>query len=187
MNHLRIRPALNLFCLLGCLLISGPTPADEPAAVLLTEDAVDDSANGLPAFKIETPSATYFLEKMGGGLSSLVDRDGNDWIGFHPKQGTGAGGEYRGFPNAVYKQGGNYFHAINTGADRVNTRVERVEDRYVSIIAESNDGQWQARYEFFATHCTFTVTKMPQGKKYWVLYEGAPGGELNLDDWWMTG
>lgn len=154
--------------------------------VLLTEDAVDDSADGMPAFKIETPSATYFLEKEGGGLSSLVDRDGNDWLGFHPRSGSGAAGEYRGFPNAVHKQGGSYFHAMNAHIDAMNTYVDRVSDGYVSIIAESSDQTWQGRYEFFATHCTFTITKMPSGKKYWVLYEGTPGGEFSMDDWWMT-
>ncbi len=159
---------------------------DSPS-VLLTENSTDPSAGGLPAFKIETPSATYYLEKTGGGLSSLVDRDGNDWLGFHPEEGSGAGGEYRGFPNAVHRQGGSsYFHAKNAGTSPVNTSVERVEDHFVSILAESKDGKWQARYDFLPTHCTFTITKMPKDKKHWILYEGTPGGEMELDDWWMT-
>jgi len=72
------------------------------AFVRLIEDAIDESARNLPAYKIETPSATYYLEKSGAGLSSLIDRDGNDWLGFHPEPGSGAAGEYRGFPNAVH-------------------------------------------------------------------------------------
>jgi hypothetical protein len=173
---------------IGCLLASLSLAQTVLAAgkVVLTEDAVDESADRLPAFKIETEAATYFLEKQGGGLSSLVDRDGKDWLGFHPKKGSVAGGEYRGFPNAVYKQGGSYFHAKNVHVDSMKTRVERVEQGYVSIVATSPDGDWQGRYEFFATHCTFAMTKMPSDKNYWVLYEGTPGGELNLDDWWMT-
>ncbi|MGB7345522.1 MAG: PQQ-dependent sugar dehydrogenase, partial [Pirellulaceae bacterium] len=154
--------------------------------VVLTEDAVDESADGLAAYKIETETATYFLEKMGGGLSSLVDQDGNDWLGFHPRKGSGAGGEFRGFPNAVYKQDGSYFHAKNAHVDFMKTRVEQAKEGYVSIIAHSPNGNWQGRYEFFATHCTFTMIKMPSDKKYWVLYEGTPGGDLNPDDWWMT-
>lgn len=154
--------------------------------VTLTEDALDETAGALPAFKITTPTATYFLEKSGGGLSSLVDQDGRDWIGFHPEKGSGAGGEYRGFPNAVFRQGGSYFHAMNAKTDSLEAQVEQVKEGYVSIIAESPNGEWQGRYEFFASHCSFTITKMPKDKNYWVLYEGTPGGELDLDDWWMT-
>ena len=158
----------------------------KPSIVRLTEDAVDVSAGGLPAFKIETPTATYFLEKTGGGLSSLLDRDGNDWLGFHPAASSGAGGEYRGFPNAVHKQGGSYFHPRNAGTDPSTSRVEQVGHDRVSIVVESEGGQWAGRYEFFPTHCTFTMTRMPAERKYWVLYEGTPGGRFDLGDWWMT-
>ena len=27
---------------------------------------------------------------------------------------------------------------------------------------------------------------MAQGCKFWVLYEGTPGGQFDIDDWWMT-
>jgi len=158
-----------------------------PPSVLLAENSVDESAGGLPAFKIETPSATYYLEKTGGGLSSLVDRDGNDWIGFSPEKGSGAGGEYRGFPNAVHEQAGSsYFHPKNTGTDPAKTRVERIGSHYVSIVAESESGHWSSRFEFYPTHCVFTITRMPKEQKYWVLYEGTPGGQFNRSDWWMT-
>ena len=158
----------------------------KPSVVRLTEDAVDVSAGGLPAYKIETPTATYFLEKSGGGLSSLLDRDGNDWLGFHPAASSGAGGEYRGFPNAVYKEGGSYFHPRNAGTDPSSCRVEHVGHDRVSIVVESEGGQWAGRYEFFPTHCTFTMTRMPAERKYWVLYEGTPGGGFDPGDWWMT-
>jgi len=73
------------------------------AQVRLTENAIDSSAGNLPCYKIQTPQSIYYLEKEGAGLSSLIDREGNDWIGFHPKENSGAGGEYRGFPNAVHQ------------------------------------------------------------------------------------
>jgi putative heme-binding domain-containing protein len=155
-------------------------------AVTLTEDAVDESAGNLPAYKIETPRATYFLEKTGAGLSSMIDRDGNDWLGFHPEPGSGAGGEYRGFPNAVHQQAGSYFHPKNTGTDPSTTKVESVAAERVTISAESSNGLWACRYDFFPTHCAFTMTRMPADKKYWVLYEGVPGGQYDEDDWWMT-
>ncbi len=151
-----------------------------------TENAVDESAGGLPAFKIETPSATYFLEKSGAGLSSLIDKDGHDWLGFHPKPGSGAAGEYRGFPNAVHQQAGNYFHPRNQATDPATTKVAYAGKERVTITADSSNGLWAGRYDFFPSHCTFTMTLMPADKKYWVLYEGTPGGQYDDDDWWMT-
>ncbi len=155
-------------------------------SVRLIRDAIDESANNLPVYKIETPSATYYLEKSGAGLSSLVDRDGNDWLGFHPEPGSGAGGEYRGFPNAVHQQAGNYFHAKNQATDLSKTTVLREDPDHVTIMADSGNGKWACRYDFTTTHCTFTMTRMPDGWKYWALYEGIPGGDYNDDDWWMT-
>jgi hypothetical protein len=156
------------------------------AEVRLVENAADDSAGGLACYKIETPTATYYLEKSGAGLSSLLDRDGNDWLGFHPEQGTGAAGEFRGFPNAVHQQAGNYFHPRNKATDPSTTKVEYSARDRVTIVAESSNGQWACRYDFYATHCTFTMTKMPAGFKFWVLYEGTPGGQYDDTDWWMT-
>ena len=157
-----------------------------PGKVVLTEDAFDASAGGLPCYKIETPGATYFLEKSGAGLSSLIDRDGVDWIGFHPRPNSGSAGEYRGFPNAVHKQAGSFFHPKNVGTDPSETKVEHADGARVSIKVTSNNHLWEGRYDFFPTHCTFTMTKMPSDRKYWFLYEGTPGGEYGDDDWWMT-
>ena len=50
--------------------------------VILTH-GIDESAGGGSAYIITTPLATYYLEKEGGGLSSMIDKDGVDWIGFH--------------------------------------------------------------------------------------------------------
>jgi hypothetical protein len=167
-------------------LLASAAFAAEREGVVLVENAVDDSAGGVLCFKIETPVATYFLEKSGAGLSSLIDRDGNDWLGFHPQAGTGAAGEYRGFPNAVHQQAGNYFHPRNQGTDPSTVRVQHADRDRVTIEATSNSGQWACRYDFYSTHCTFTMTRMPTGYKYWVLYEGTPGGQYDDDDWWLT-
>jgi hypothetical protein len=160
--------------------------AAEPASLKFTEDAVDDSAGGLPCYKIETPTATYLLEKSGAGLSSLIDADGHDWLGFQPKPGSGAAGEFRGFPNAVHQQAGNYFHPRNQATDAARTKVEHAGPKRVTITAEATSGTWACRYDFFPMHCTFTMTSMPVGYKYWVLYEGTPGGQYDDADWWMT-
>jgi hypothetical protein len=150
------------------------------------EEAVDESAGGVACYRIETKGATWFLEKAGAGLSSLVDREGNDWLGFSPEAASGAAGEYRGFPNAVHQQAGNYFHPRNAATDASTTKVERVEAERVTITATSKSGAWACQYDFYPTHCTFTMTKMPTGFRYWVLYEGTPGGQYDDSDWWMT-
>jgi hypothetical protein len=174
------------FC--GSLVVgSAPASAVSPnRPVRLFENVADESAGGLDCFQVVTPSATYFLEKSGGGLSSLLDRDGVDWIGFHPQPDSGAGGEYRGFPNAVHQQAGSYFHPRNAGTDPCRTRVVSAEKDHVAISVESSNRLWAGRYDFFSSHCTFTMTRMPRDKKYWVLYEGIPGGQYHDADWWMT-
>jgi hypothetical protein len=163
-----------------------PSAAPNARGVVLTENAADESADGLPCYRIQTPTATYYLEKSGAGLSSLLDRDGNDWLGFHPEPKSGAAGEYRGFPNAVHQQRGSYFHPRNSATQPSITRVERADPERVTITAVSDSEEWACRYDFYPTHCTWTMTRMPAGYKYWVLYEGTPGGQYNDTDWWMT-
>lgn len=154
--------------------------------VQLTPDAVDASAGNMETFRIETPTATYHLEKVGLGLSSMIDREGNDWINFEKTPGSGAGGEFRGFPNAVYREDGSFFHPRNEGTDPSTARVEYAGDDRVTIVGASENGNWEVRWDFLPTHATFTMTKMPAGRRYWVLYEGTPGGQYDNDDWWMT-
>jgi hypothetical protein len=141
---------------------------------------------GLPHFQIQTPRATYFLEKTGGGLSRLLDRDGNDWLSFDPAPGSGAGGEFRGFPNAVHQQAGNYFHPKNQATDPCTLKVEHEDAQRVTLSAASSNNLWAGRYDFLADRCVFTMTQMPADKKFWALYEGTPGGQFDATDWWMT-
>lgn len=160
--------------LLGCASVQAPP-------VQLGE-GVDVSAGGDAAYIITTPNATYYLEKQGGGLSSMLDRDGIDWLGFHKAPGSGHKGEYRGFPNAVHKQDGNYFHAMNAKTDPSTTKVELVSDTHVRIGVVSGNGKWEAQYDFFTDRLDFTMRKVSPGYKYWVQYEGVPGGEMDDTD-----
>lgn len=159
-----------------------------PAAnqVRLLASATDDSAGGLDCYRIETPSAVYYLDKVGAGLSSMIDRDGNDWIGFHSRSGSGAAGEYRGFPNAVFREAGSYFHPRNAGTDPCLTKVEQVTAERIVISATSSNKLWAGQYTFTTHACTFTLTKKPANHRYWILYEGTPGGQYDESDWWMT-
>ncbi len=146
----------------------------------------DDSAGGGPAYIISTPAATYYLEKDGGGLSSMLDRDGVDWLGFHSEEGSGHKGEYRGFPNAVHRQDGNFFHAMNAGTDPSTSVVEKASDDHLRIVFTSGNGKWEGRWNFYPDRCDFTMSKVSPGYRYWVQYEGVPGGEMDTTDFWYT-
>ena len=152
----------------------------------LIENSMDPSAAGLDCYEVRTPHATFYLEKVGGGLSSVVDQDGNDWIGFHPEPGSGAGGEYRGFPNAVFKEAGSYFHPRNANTDPCTTQVVHADDDRIEISAVARNQLWKGRYVFTRDGCFFQMTKMPKDRRFWVLYEGTPGGQYDATDWWMS-
>ena len=147
---------------------------------------VDDSAGGGSAYIITTPAGTYFLEKEGGGLASMVDKEGVDWLGFHKQAGSGHKGEYRGFPNAIHRQDGSYFHAMNAGTDPSTSIVEFDSDDHVRIVFTSGNGKWEGRWDFYPDRCDFTMSKVSEGYKYWVLYEGVPGGEMDDSDFWYA-
>ncbi|MBM1105774.1 hypothetical protein JQC67_06480 [Aurantibacter crassamenti] len=146
----------------------------------------DESAGGGPAYIINTPSAIYYLEKEGGGLSSMIDVDGVDWIGFHNEKGSGHKGEYRGFPNAIHKQDGSYFHAMNAGTDPSSSVVEIETKEHVRITFTSENGEWQGQWDFYPARCDFTMTKISAGYNYWVQYEGVPNGEMDSTDYWYA-
>ena len=154
--------------------------------IKFTENGKDESAGNLSCYIIETPTATYYLEKEGFGLSSLVDKAGNDWINFSPEKGSKAEGEYRGIPNAVFQQDGSYFHPLNSKTEKSTSEVVSADSAKVTIKGRSTKGTWECRWDFYLTHCTFTMTKMPDNYNYWVLYEGTPGGSYEDTDWWMT-
>lgn len=164
--------------LLGAALLMS---CSQPMSVTLTE-GVDASAGGDLVFIVTTPSATYYLEKFGGGLSSMLDRDGVDWLGFNKAPGSAHKGEYRGFPNAVHKQDGNYFHAMNAGTDPSTSVVSIERADHVRIVTTSANGAWQAHYDFHPDRLDFTMTRVSPGYRYWVQYEGVPGGGMDDGD-----
>lgn len=153
--------------------------------VFLT-NGVDKSAGGDSTYIITTPLATYYLEKEGGGLSSMIDKDGVDWLGFHKKEGSAHKGEYRGFPNAIHKQDGSYFHAMNAKTDPSSSVVEIESEEHVRIRFTSDNEQWQGQWDFYPNRCDFTMSKISSGYKYWVQYEGVPGGEMDSTDFWYA-
>jgi len=124
------------------------------------------------SFKIETPKATYYYHKQGAGFAAILDKDGNDWLGYRP--GGGPAGEYRGIPNMGHPEG--YCHPGNTVSNSVIINRGPVK---VSILSESNDKKMRCLWDIFPSYARLTVLKMRT--PYWFLYEGTPGGKLDED------
>jgi hypothetical protein len=127
---------------------------------------------GQESFKIKTQNATYYYHKQGAGFAGIIDKDGNDWLGYRP--GGGPAGEYRGIPNMGYPEG--YCHPGKTVS---NSKIISSGPIKVSIFSVSNDGKMECMWDIFPSYARLTVLKMR--KPYWFLYEGTPGGKLDED------
>lgn len=151
------------------------SPAAATAQVTISE-ATDE---GLDCFVVTTSSATYYYDKAGAGFTSLVDRDGNDWLDFHP-QGTpdvpnGQSGWYRGIPN----MGLNVFgHPGYSGA--VSTALSALDTSLPSVTIQSVKDGWSVTWEFFPSYAQLTIAST--GENYWLLYEGVVGGLIDAGD-----
>lgn len=175
------------FTIIWVSLIAGcSSHSIKPNVTVSLEHGIDESAGSLPAYIIRTPSAIYYLEKTGGGLSSVVDQNGVDWLGFNDEKGSGWKGEFRGFPNAVHRQDGNYFHAMNAKTDPSQGQVDFIKANHVRITFTSENEKWKAQWDFYPERCDFTMTEISPGYKYWVQYEGVPGGAMDPSDFWFS-
>lgn len=152
---------------------------DAEATVRLTETTLHGDVD---CFRIETPAATYLLGKRGAGFASLLDPQGRDWIGYRP--GGRAEGEFRGLPKST--AAGGFFHcdygsskesAGNPFASVVTLRTVG----HVRIHAETKQGDAACEWDFFPTHATLTLLKVPGGR-FWFTYEGTPGGRFDPAD-----
>jgi hypothetical protein len=160
-------------------LLSGATPAGatrryhlefgrqaRPAKPLVTLlDGVEDE--GQESYQVGTPSATWLYHKLGAGFSSLIDRDGLDWLSYRP--GGGSAGEYRGIPNIGHPEG--YCHP---GKMASHSRIVASGPLCASIESASNDGVMRCRWDIYPHYARLTVLQMRT--PYWFLYEGTPGG-----------
>jgi hypothetical protein len=126
---------------------------------------------GQVSYQIQTGAATYIYQKLGGGFSSVLDRDGNDWINYHDAP-VGPGGSYRGIPNAAHPD--DMLHPGKTSATTVARSVGPLKE---TIYTETNDGNWAVQWEFYPSYAKMTMLKKPHN--YWFLYEGTPGGSLH--------
>jgi hypothetical protein len=132
-------------------------------------------AYGYETLRIGNDDGTYYYHKTGGGFSSLIDADDEDWISWNPTP-KGAG-DFRGIPNMVHPNDGGYFHPGRAGVETVWMRRGPLK---VSFRSNSLDGLWSTQWEVYPNYARLTVLKAPTTKLYWLLYEGTPGGQLDL-------
>jgi hypothetical protein len=75
---------------------------------------------------------------------------------------------------------------MNAKTDPSSTRIEKVSDAHVRIGLTSENGKWQGQYDFYADRLDFTMRAVSPGYKYWVQYEGVPGGEMDDSDFYYA-
>ena len=151
----------------------------------LAVEISEDIYAGTDHFVIKTKKVTYYLDKEGGGLSRMIDKQGNDWISFkkdpwnnYPES---AASSYRGLPNLV-------FRSEDSGAGHPGHKkcYSFVVDKN-TILTISKSGKWQWRWKFFKNYATITMEKVDHDHKYWFLYEGPIAGEFKPEfQYWGT-
>ena len=57
-------------------------------------------------------------------------------------------------------------------------------DGHVRITFTSGNRAWEGQYDFYPDRLDFTMNKVSPGRKYWIQYEGVPGGEMDDTDFW---
>ncbi|HTD86594.1 MAG TPA: hypothetical protein VK850_08450, partial [Candidatus Binatia bacterium] len=132
----------------------------------------------MDCFRVETPSAIYLYGKRGAGFASILDPQGHDWISYGP--GNKARGEYRGLPKCG--QPVKYFHCgygfgQYTNANPFTTVATCLAPDHVRVHSETSDAAAACDWDFFPGYATMALLKIPG--RYWFLYEGTPGGELD--------
>ncbi|MDD5676317.1 MAG: hypothetical protein PHC61_19245, partial [Chitinivibrionales bacterium] len=153
------------------LLISGAFLSVD-ATVAILDNQTDE---GLSCYKITSQSATYYYDKNGGGFSSILDKDGNDWVGWH--SGTSQANGYRGIPNP----GSIGFHPGypndgGGGTGCTSTIISQATNK-VTIQSSTSAGS-KMQWDFYDDHATLTVVSA--SASYRIGYEGTPGGTDGL-------
>ncbi|MGD9328441.1 MAG: hypothetical protein PVH48_05690 [Cyclobacteriaceae bacterium] len=140
---------------------------------------------GQECFEIRMKNATLYYQKTAGGFSSIIDKEGNDWIGFRKDTIQGypqnAASEYRGLPNLVFGSGDS--GAGHPGFDKCTSSLVS----YDKIKTVSNSGKWEWTWTFYSDYARLIIEKVDPGHSYWFLYEGIPGGKYSPhSQYWGT-
>ncbi len=154
----------------------------QPAFAVGTVSVTETNLFGdMDCFEITTPEATYVYGKRGAGFASIRDREGHDWISY--RHGGQAAGEYRGLPKCG--QPTKYFHCgygfgQYTNANWFLSTITVREPAHVRVHSETQNHDSACDWDFYPTRATLTLLKIAE-PAYWFLYEGTPGGALDVD------
>lgn len=157
-----------------------------PAPTFTPLVSLTDNVNwqGFQSLRVDTVNGTYYYHKSGGGFASLIDSEDLDWISW--SSAPNAAGDFRGIPNMVPPKNGGYFHPGRTTANTTIVRQGPLKASFRSTNnVDPNNGEWQTVWEVYPDYATMTVTKAP-AVNYWFLYEGTPGGVLEVDTDFLT-
>jgi hypothetical protein len=134
---------------------------------------------GRPHIKVTTPRAVYFYDRAGGGLSRIIDGDGHDWIGWHPKPDeypAGAAGLFRGIPN--YQDGPGH-----PGYDACESQVDESSSERIVVGSTCREGSWTYTWTFYPHYAKNHIVSTPEN--VWFLYEGPIAGRYApRDQYW---
>ena len=173
----RIKKGLSL--VLAIFPVHVSWSASELPAVRVSETTL---FGDMECFRVETPSAIYLYGKRGAGFASILDPEGHDWISYH--HGDKARGEYRGLPKCG--QPVKYFHCgygfgQYTNDNWFTSAVTLREAARLRIHSETHNGDAACDWDFFPDPATLTLHRIGL-PTFWFLYEGTPGGALNVAD-----
>lgn len=162
--------------------------ADCPSPPVVASPVTLDSLQyeGQLTYLVDTPRADYYYHLEGGGFASLIDNEGHDWISYHVEPGSAERGEYRGIPNMDVS-----FPGVSTGSfhpgDHADTTTLLGHGPLKVTFRSVYDNplyRWSILWEIYPTFARMTVEEAGPDDtgNYWLLYEGTPGGALDLGD-----
>ena len=140
---------------------------------------------GRQHFRVRTATATYLYDPVAGGFSSILDKQGNDWVAYKddddPQYPAAAATKYRGLPNLVF--GGEDDGAGHPGFAKCESRI--VGRNRIQTVSLS--GEWTWVWTFYKNSAKLEVVIAPEDRKYWFLYEGPVGGSYSpRSSFWTT-
>jgi hypothetical protein len=138
-----------------------------PGAQVEISDGVPDE--GQDCYMITTANTTYYFQKNAGGFSSLLDIEGNDWIGFHPFGGPD--GIYRGIPNMVHPD--NIRHPVHRNCV---SSIDYPGPLRVTIRSRSKDGLWECIWQIYPRYARPTLSTARQKVMYNLLFRAIKKG-----------
>lgn len=153
--------------------------AGHPAAVVNQYITVTDGVahKGFDSFQIDTKNGSWFFHKSGAGFATLLDSEGQDWIGFANNSGSAASGWYRGIPNAVYPE--DMMHPGRSGCQSV------IESQgVIKIVIKSTCSDWKSTWTIYPSFAKMSMDT--NAHDYWFQYEGTPGGSTEASDFIVT-